>query len=183
MTWRTAFVERGSPQLLHFSLLKRRAFQRSRFLKLRSLSRVGKKKLPALRFTALTSRRSAKDRPTPSYKSMKLMFLLNSPIKSMWCMPYAVSAVGHSPPVLYCIWILGICLMSGGVRTTLSPTGSGILLAREEDTAREYLPAWSWQAKYTVNFLLWFFLQRIILWGLTLPCKTCNFYLTSNTAV
>lgn len=67
------------------------------------------------------------------------------------------------------LWLnLGDCLMSGGIWAVLCPPRSGVLLEREKATSRGHLPSWSWQEKYVVNCLLWFFLKSIILWGLTL---------------
>lgn len=46
--------------------------------------------------------------------------------------------------------------MSGGVWTILCSPGSSISWAREEATLKGHAPAWSWQAKYVLNCLLWF---------------------------
>lgn len=101
-----------------FQFLLKRAFQRYHFLKLKRLGWVGKKNLPSLRLTALTSCTSAKDRPTPSYKNTKLVFLLNPLNKSVYVvrsLHYGSYASHPSNTLLYLN--LGDCLMSGGVQT------------------------------------------------------------------
>jgi len=133
------------------------------------MGHVGKN-LPSLRFTALTSCRGAKDRPTPSYITMKLVFLLSSPAKSVGAFPTLRKLLFKSlqyftvfePWRLSSVWTLPY------VWTMLCPPGSGILLAREEVTSRGHFQFGAGRQNM-VNCLLWFFLKSIILWGLTLP--------------